>query len=163
VANEQKLDFTICGLRDKGHVIPRSLAEIPGLPCASFAALKCSIYKNELKLYIPVGSYNSDIFKLVATPRESFKSLMSLIMMFFFPIACFFLAILLHWLWAFLSPVFFVCGYKFGRRTYRRTLFRHAVESEKTFCFLFSTYKMGLAAADCRNAYIWQGTTTELQ
>lgn len=146
-------------LRDKGHTIPNSVAEIPGFPCPSFAALKSSLSKNELTLYCPALSYNGDIFSTLANRSESSTFFLALFMNFLMPIISILLAIFVFWPWALLSPLFLFVGWKLGRSTYMKTLFRSAKESEKKFCFLFYSYKIGVAALPgMTKVYVWQGS-----
>lgn len=146
-------------LRDKGHKIPNSVAEIPDFPCPDFVALKRSLSRRELVLYCPTLSYNNDIFNTLANRSELFKFFLSMFMNFLMPIICILLAIFVFWPWAFLSPLFLFAGWKLGRSTYMKTLFRSATESEKKFCFLFYGYKVGIAALpDMTKVYVWQGS-----
>ncbi len=155
---DEMLAKVIRRLREKGYTIPNSVAEIPDFPCPSFAALKNSISRNELAFYCPALSYSIDIFPLLAKRTESLKTYVAIFVMCAMPIISILLAIFVSWPWALLAPLFLLVGWKLGRSTYMKTLFRSATESERKFCFLFYSYAIGVAVLPgITKAYVWQG------
>jgi hypothetical protein len=143
-------------LREAGHSVPRTMADIPGLPYESIEALKSALRAGEVRLQRFSTAPSSSTLKLTGSPMEQRLATLYAASIWLLPILCIFLAIAKSAWWLIGCVVIPVVAFRATKRLYSRAVYRAALAGEEQFCFLYFLGEISLTSPDYRTSWYWR-------